>query len=172
MIKKDLQLTEYSQYFGRYLKLVSDETALKTGLIADKKMVTEFFLSIPKDKLSYRYQVEKWTVKEILQHIIDTERIFMYRLLRIARQDKTPLIGFNQDIYIAPSQANNKSLTELLEEFTITRLYSINLINSISTKNLMNLAIADNENLSARACAFILLGHSLWHINIIKNRYL
>ena len=96
----------------------------------------------------------------------------MYRFLRIARKDKSPLTGFDQDVFIKPSQADTKTLEELLHEFTVTRLYSQNLIQSISTENLLNMGTASNSPVSARACAFILLGHSIWHMNIIKERYL
>ncbi|WP_425658589.1 DinB family protein [Tenacibaculum ascidiaceicola] len=108
----------------------------------------------------------------MLQHIIDTERIFMYRVLRIARKDITPIEGFDQDIYIKPSSANDKTIEALLEEFKTTRLYSINLLNNISNENLCSIGVANNSPASARACAFILLGHSVWHMDIIKERYL
>lgn len=172
MKKSDLKATEYNEYYARYVDKVSNSTELKKGFEDDKKMVIDFFSTIPKEKLEYRYKPEKWTIKELLQHIVDTERIFMYRLLRIARKDTTKLSGYDQDIYIEPSEANNKTLEELLHEFTVTRLYSINLINSISNKNLTNLGTASNTTISARACAFIMLGHSIWHIEIIKERYL
>tara|TARA_R110001606_G_C15366427_1_gene649082 strand:+ start:1768 stop:2286 length:519 start_codon:yes stop_codon:yes gene_type:complete len=172
MIKQELQPTEYNEYYSRYIDVISDNTDLKTGFEDDKKMVIDFFLSIPKEKLVYRYQPEKWTIKELLQHIIDTERIFMYRLLRIARKDTAPLTGYNQDIYVEPSEANNKSIEDLLEEFSVTRMCSLNLISSISDENLKNLGTASDSPVSARACAYILLGHSVWHINIIKERYL
>ena len=135
-------------------------------------MVIDFFSAIPKEKLEYRYQPGKWSIKEILLHIIDTERIFMYRLLRIARKDTTPLAGFDQDIYVAPSEANSKSIEDLIGEFSATRMYSLNLISSISDENLKNIGTASDSPVSARACGFILLGHSIWHINIIKERYL
>lgn len=172
MTKKDIQPSEYNEYFGRYINLVSDETQLLQGLENDKKFVTDFFSSIPKEKLEYRYQPEKWTIKEVLQHIIDTERIFMYRFLRIARADKTALMGFEQDDFIFSSEANSKSIDELLQEFMVTRLYTLNLVKSIPTKYLSNMGVASNSPISARACAFILLGHSIWHSNIIKERYL
>lgn len=171
-MKKDLKSTEYNEYYARYVDKVSDNTELSSGFEDDKKMIIDFFSSIPKEKLEYRYQPGKWTIKELLQHIIDTERIFMYRFLRIARKDTTELAGFDQDIYVDPSEANNKSLEELIHEFAVTRLYSINLISSISDENLMNLGTASDSIISARACAFILLGHSIWHIEIIKERYL
>ncbi len=172
MIKQDLKSTEYNEYYERYINKVSDNTELATGFEDDKKMVIDFFSSIPNEKLEYRYQPEKWSIKEVLQHIIDTERIFMYRFFRIARKDTTPLIGFDQDVYIEPSEANEKTIEALLHEFTVTRLNSINLINSISEENLSNMGEASNSPVSARACAFILLGHSVWHIEVIKERYL
>ncbi|MCT4698800.1 DinB family protein [Tenacibaculum haliotis] len=172
MTKQNVQPNEHDAYYKRYLDKVADSVDLKTGYEEDKKMVIDFFSSVPKDKLEYRYQPEKWTIKELLQHIIDTERIFMYRFLRIARKDTTAMAGFDQDIYIDPSGANDKSMDELLEEFTVSRMYSVNLINSISDDNLINLGTASNSPVSARACAFILLGHSIWHIDIIKERYL
>lgn len=172
MTKQNVQSNEHDQYYKRYLDKVSDSVDLKIGFEEDKKMVIDFFSSVPKDKLEYRYQPEKWTIKELLQHIIDTERIFMYRFLRIARKDTIAMAGFDQDIYINPSGANDKSMDELLEEFIVSRRYSMNLINSISDDNLINLGTASNSPVSARACAFILLGHSIWHINIIKERYL
>jgi hypothetical protein len=172
MIKKELKSTEYNDYYKRYIEKVSNNVDLKIGLEDDKKMVIDFFTSVPKDKLTYKYAPEKWTVKEILQHIIDTERIFIHRLFRISRKDTTPLPGYEQDDYINPSEANNKSLEELIHEFTVTRLYSINIINSISDENLNNMGTASNSKMSARACGFLLLGHSIWHINVIKERYL
>lgn len=172
MTKEDLKPTEYNEYYGRYIDKISNSTTLKAGFEDDKKMVIDFFSSVPKGKLEYRYQPEKWSVKEVLQHIIDTERIFMYRFFRIARKDTAPLTGFDQDIYIEPSGANEKSIEDLIHEFSITRLNSLNIINSISDENLLNMGIASDNPISARACAYILLGHSIWHIEVIKERYL
>ncbi|CAM1354939.1 DinB family protein [Tenacibaculum halocynthiae] len=172
MTVQDLQQTEYNEYYSRYINKVSKDTSLIKGFEDDRKMVVDFFSSVPENKLEYRYQPEKWTIKELLQHIIDTERIFIYRFLRISRNDKTALAGFDQDIYIDPSMANNKSLEELINEFNSTRSYSINLIESISDENLKNIGTASDSTISARACTFILLGHSVWHIEVIKERYL
>lgn len=172
MIKESLQVTEYDRYYEHYLALVPKKTNLFTGLEDDKNMVVSFFRTVPSEKLSYRYQPEKWSIKEILQHIIDTERIFMYRLLRIARNDNTPLAGYDQDAYIIPSEADSKSITELINEFCVTRDYTSNLVHSFSETALQRIGIASDVSVSARACAFIILGHSIWHINIIKERYL
>ncbi|CAM1340567.1 DinB family protein [Tenacibaculum aestuarii] len=172
MKKQELQPTEYNEYYAGYLSKISDNTTLLDGFEKDKQMVLDFFSAIPKEKLEYRYLSEKWSIKEVFQHLIDTERVFMYRLLRIARNDTSPIEGFDQDIYIKPSEADNKTIEDLLNEFSITRLYSINLLNSISEEHLKNMGVANNTPVSARACAFILLGHSVWHIEIIKERYL
>ncbi|WP_405606129.1 DinB family protein [Polaribacter sp. Asnod1-A03] len=172
MNKKDLQPKEYNEYYARYIDKVDENIELNIGFEVDKKMVVDFFNTIPKEKQEFRYQPEKWTIKEILQHIIDTERVFMYRFFCIARNDKTAFPGYEQDDYIAPSEANKKSMEDLIEEFSITRFSSLNLIKSISKENLKNMGTASNSTISARACAFILLGHSVWHIEIIKERYL
>ncbi|TVZ55569.1 DinB family protein [Lutibacter sp. Hel_I_33_5] len=172
MIKKELNTSEYNKYYSRYINRVEENTELISGYEADKKMVIDFFNSIPKEKHEFRYQPEKWTIKEILQHIVDTERVFMYRFLCIARNDKTAFPGYEQDDYIAPSEANKKSMEALIHEFTVTRLSSLNLIKSISEENLKNMGTASNSPMSARACAVLLLGHSIWHIDVIKERYL
>lgn len=172
MKKQDLNTTEYNDYIGGYIAKIDNSTELLAGYEVDKKMIIDFFTSVPKEKLEYRYAPEKWSIKEVFQHIIDTERIFMYRLFRIARNDKTALPGFDQEIYIKPSGADAKSLDALVKEFEITRAYSINVLESLSDTNLQNMGTVSESPISARACAFLLLGHSIWHIDVLKERYL
>lgn len=132
----------------------------------------DFINAIPDGKMTYRYQPEKWSIIEVVQHLIDTERIFMYRCFRIARNDNTELAGYEQDDYIIPSEANSKSKEQILEEFTTNRNNSISLLKSLSEKNLVFVGNANGGNVSARAAAFIVLGHDIHHTNIIKERYL
>lgn len=172
MTKSELQSNEYDMYYQRYLDKLEGTISLRNGFEEGKKSVVAFFKSIPSDKLSYRYQPGKWTVKEILQHLIDTERIFMYRCFRIARKDTTPLAGFDQNIYIAPSGADNKSLDDLLNEFLINRNNSIVLLNSLTNENLAFVGDANGGAMSARAAAFTIIGHDRWHMEVIQNRYL
>lgn len=172
MTKSEIQQEEYNEYYTGYLNLIDDNTELIDGYYQDKKMMEDLINSIPEDKLNYRYQPEKWSVSEVFQHLIDTERIFMYRCFRIARNDKTELAGFDQDEYIIPSEANSKSKEQLLEEFTSNRNYSISLLKSLSEKNLGFVGNANGGAVSARAAAFIVLGHDMHHSNIIKERYL
>ncbi|MCF6280475.1 MAG: DinB family protein, partial [Flavobacteriaceae bacterium] len=150
----------------------SDKINLLEGFEIGEKNVIQFFESIPNDKLEYRYQPEKWTIKEVFQHLIDTERIFMYRCFRIARNDKTALTGYNQNIYIEPSGANKKSINALLNEFKVVRQSSISLLNSLTDEDLCNVGTSSNVPMSARAAAYIIIGHDIWHMDVIKEKYL
>ena len=172
MTTKDLNTLEYNPFYSTYIDLIPKELELVDGFYLGLKHVTDFFKSISNDKLTFKYAEDKWTVKEVFQHIIDTERIFMYRCLRIARHDQTPLAGFDQNDYILPSLANNKSIELLLEEYQAVRQNFIVLIKSLSETDLKFIGNASGNDLSARAAAFIILGHELWHIQIIKERYL
>lgn len=172
MIRADINPNEHHEYYGRYLDLVDNSTELIDGFIQGKKQMVELLESIPEEKMSYRYQPEKWSINELIQHLIDAERIFMYRCLRIARNDKTQLAGFEQDDYIIPSEADKKSKSEIIEEFTVNRNNSIVLLKSLSDKNLSFIGNANGAKASARSIAFTVLGHDLWHLQIIRERYL
>jgi len=168
----DLNTSEYGSYYKKYISSVSTETMLMEGFKLGEHQVLKFFKSIPKDKLKYRYEPEKWSIKEVLQHIIDTERVFMYRCFRIARHDTKPLMGYEQDDYIAPSKANIKSLGELIEEYQAVRLNFIVLLKSLNDDDLRCMGTASETPMSARAAAFIVLGHERHHIEVVKQRYL
>ena len=172
MTKQELDTSEYNSYYNNYLNLVSNDTELINGYKEDASKVLEYFSSIPEDKLNYRYAEGKWSIKEVLQHLIDTERVFQFRCFHFARHDKTTLPGFEQNDYIVPSNATNKSIEDLLEEFKVVRKGFIILLKSLSSKDLNQVGNANGSDMSARAAAFIILGHSRWHINIINERYL
>ncbi len=172
MTKLDLNPSEFDDYYLRYIDKLSIKTELRKGFEIGKDTIINFFTSIPEEKLTYRYAPEKWSVKEVLQHLIDTERIFMYRCFRIARLDKTPLAGYDQDIYMKPSEAHTKSLENLLEEFTLNRNHSISLLNSLSDEDLCFIGKSSGNAMSARAAAFTVIGHDIWHLEVIENRYL
>lgn len=168
----DLQSEEYGPNNSRYLNMLSQETELIKSFKDDFDAVLTLFQSIPSNKLDYRYATDKWSLKEVFQHMIDTERIFIYRCFRIARHDKTPLPGFEQDDYILPSEANKKSLEALMEEFKAVRQNSIVLLNSLNDTNLKFIGIVNGNPISARAAAFNIIGHNTWHVAIMKERYL
>ncbi|WP_158844619.1 DinB family protein [Algibacter sp. L1A34] len=168
----DLNNKEFNSFYGGYINQIPEAWDLKTGFEIGKGSIVNFFKAIPKDKLEYRYAEGKWTVKEVFLHIIDTERVMMHRCFRIGRHDKTALAGFEQDDYIAPSKANEKSLEALIEEYLAVRQNSIILLNSLSSEDLKFIGHASGNKLSSRAAAFIVLGHEIWHTEIIKSRYL
>ncbi|GAA4304144.1 DinB family protein [Aestuariibaculum suncheonense] len=168
----DLHDTEYHTYYKTYIGLIPDNRTLLEGFEKGLEEVVSFFKGIPEDKLNYAYAEDKWSVKDVFQHIIDTERIFQYRCFCIARHDKTALPGYDENYYAFPAQANAKSLDALIEEFTSVRYSFIVLLKSLSAADLQQEGNANNSPITARAAAFIVLGHALWHMEVIKNRYL
>lgn len=167
----DLQPTEYNSYYSTYINLNGDQSLLE-GLKKGRNKTLEFFKSIPHDKLEFRYDVGKWSVKEILQHLIDTERVFAYRAMRIARKDKTALMGYDQDEYVKQSNANKRSIDELLSDFGLLRESTIQMFSGFSTEMLTQIGKASDNPLSPRAAGFIIAGHDKHHIQVIKERYL
>lgn len=172
MTRLDLETAEYDVYYQRYIDKLGNNIELRKGFEVGKQVMLNFFRNIPEDKQNYRYEPDKWSIKEILQHLIDTERIFLYRCFRIARRDKTPLAGYDQNVYIDPSGADNKTMEELLQEFEINRNNSISLLLSLSDNNLTFIGNSNGGEMSARAAAFTIIGHDIWHMEVIKERYL
>lgn len=167
----ELKSTEYNPYYGTYIKL-NEARPLQKGLSIGLSETLEFFASIPNDKLEYRYEEGKWTIKEICLHLIDTERVFAYRALRIARKDKTPLMGFDQDMFVELSQANHRSMDHLLKEYRSLRESTIDMFSGFSNDMLTYIGEASDSPLSPRAAGFIIAGHEKHHIQVIKERYL
>ena len=163
---------ENNEYYDRYIEQIPTDLSLRAGFGSSLDEVVEFFQNIPEEKLEYRYEEGKWTIKEILQHIIDTERVFAYRMFRIGRGDATPLAGFDQNLYVEPSGANKKNLAELIEEFQLLRKSTQSLLGSLLDEDLAHMGEASGFAVSSRALAFIILGHERWHMKIIRERYL
>lgn len=168
----DLQSSEYHAYYANYISKVPKDFTLVEGFKNGSEHVLRFFEGIPSAKLNFRYAENKWNIKEVFQHIIDTERVFIYRCFRIARRDKTKLTGFEQDDYIVPSKASLKPMNDLLEEYNAMRQNSIVLLKSLSEDDLKFVGNASGSELSARAAAFMILGHEIHHVNVIKQKYL
>jgi uncharacterized damage-inducible protein DinB len=171
MTKDDLNPDEFNAYYSTYINK-TDGLSLSGDLKSSGEKTISFLKSIPLDKLEYRYSEGKWTIKEIIQHLMDAERIFAYRALRIARNDKTPLPGFEHDDYVLPSQANKRSIEDLIYEFKAIKLATVSLFDSFSDEMLLSLGMASNSPISVRAIGFIIMGHEIHHCEVIKNRYL
>jgi len=168
----DIQPGEYAPYQEAYIKLVSDEWNITEELEVSLAKFIDFVRDIPFDKYDYRYAEGKWDIKDIIQHVIDSERIFAYRALRIGRGDKTPLPGFEEADYGAAADAGRRHLQELLTELSLVRHSTINLFKSFREEELGRTGTASNYTVSARALGFLIIGHQNHHIKIFKERYL
>jgi uncharacterized damage-inducible protein DinB len=155
-----------------YIGLLPDDGLILKHLEDNLRATTDFMRALPEEKLYYRYAEGKWTIKEILAHLIDDERIYTYRALRYARNDQTELPGFEQDAYAVESGANKRSIDDLLEEFAAVRRSTIALFNSFEDRVMTRVGVASGNVMSVRAAAYHIAGHELRHLNIIKERYL
>lgn len=171
MTVSELSSNEYNPYYKSYIDKVGDLNLIE-GLKSSLKKTEHFFDSIPDDKLEYTYADGKWTIKEIIQHLIDTEIVFSYRALRFARNDKTELPGFDENAYAQTSFANNKKLNELIEHYAAVRKSTIALFSNFDTETLSRIGNASGSNMSVRALGFVIIGHETHHCNIIRERYL
>ena len=163
---------EFAPYYANYVEKGNTNLSIIDGLLQQYQVVTEFFKLIPSDKLNYRYSEGKWTVKDIILHLIDAERIFAYRALRIARNDITELPGFEENDYVIEANASERSLSSLLEEYKMVRNSTICLFKSFTNEQLERLGVASESSVSVRAIGVIIQGHEKHHLEIIKERYL
>lgn len=168
---KNLNPNEYLAYYENYISLAPFENVIQNFEI-QLEATPAFFQNLPIEKLEYQYEVGKWTPKDILQHIIDTERIFSYRALRFARFDNTNLPGYEENEYAAVANANQRSISDLIEEYKAVKLATIYLFKSFTEEMLLHIGHANQAPASVRAIGYIIAGHELHHIQVIKERYL
>jgi hypothetical protein len=161
---------EYDSYYERYISLVPDEDVL---IALDQQLAETMILlrSLSDQHGSFRYEPHKWSVKEVLGHMIDTERIMAYRALRVARNDRTPIEGFEQDDYVKNGGFDNRSVSNLAREFEQVRRTTISLFRNLEPAAWERRGIANNVEISVRALAYIIAGHELHHKNGLKEKY-
>ena len=162
---------EYLPYFDKYIALVPDGDLI--DLLARTADTTIAFVRHqPTEFADHAYAEGKWTVKEVIGHVCDAERIFCYRLLRIGRGDETPLEGFDENAYVPSGKFAERTLESLLQEFAAVRQASISLIGGLPDEAWSSSGIANGNPISARALAYIIVGHELHHAAILRTRYL
>ncbi len=171
MIKSDLPKEAYDQFYGTYLSVL-DESELKVLLANGKTEFAKFIKNIPDKKLHSSYEMGKWTIAEVILHIIDAERVFQYRALRFLRNDKTPLPGFDQDLFVKQSNANTRDKDSLIAEFKAVREASITLFNNLGNEELFRTGIASNIEWTVGTLGFVICGHLKHHQQIITYKYL
>jgi hypothetical protein len=162
--------SEYASFYETYVSLVTGNDIV-AALEAQRLQMIQLFAARSERDGNFRYAPDKWTVKEVVGHVSDTERIFVYRALRIARGDATPLSGFEQDDYVRGGGFGNRSLADLAEEFAHVRAATVALFRSLGKDAWTLRGVANKNEVSVRALAFIVAGHELHHRRILEERY-
>lgn len=165
------QSSEYAPYYDRYISLVPDGYIVGT---LEKQLEESIALirSIPESRGDYRYAEDKWSIKELIGHIIDCERVFAYRALRFGRGDTTPLTGFEQDDFVRGADFNKRSLSDLADEYEHVRRSTMSLFGSLEAEAWDRRGVANDNEVSVRGIAYIIAGHERHHVEILRTRYL
>ena len=167
----ELRKGDCPSYYQPYLETLG-EASLLDLMQRQKGNFPEFINSIPEALWNYRYAPEKWTVAEVLLHVLDTERVFQYRALRFGRKDFTPLPGFDQDAYVPMSLGDERDKASIIEEYEAVRESSLLLFRSLPEERLFWKGEASGQPMSIGAIGFIICGHQKHHRNILRARYL
>ncbi|MFO8147263.1 MAG: DinB family protein [Bacteroidota bacterium] len=166
----ELKKNDYPEYYQQYTGLLPDSELIEL-LESQKEAMLSLFNSSEDVDIHFSYGEGKWTIAEVLQHMVDTERIFQYRALCISRKDQTSLPGFDQDRYVAASNANERSLTGLMDEYKAVRDSTISLFKSFSPKMMQFIGLSNGQDLSTAAAGFIIAGHEKHHLKLFKGNY-
>ena len=162
---------ETLSYFHRYIANVQDGNIVDV-LTENQAAIQVFIKNIPTEKADYRYADGKWSVKEVLLHLVDTERVMAYRALRFARNDKTDIPGFDENHYAPNSNADNRTLADIAAEFQAVRNATIAQFQYYTPEIMDRVGTSNNNACSVRGLAYIIAGHELHHRNILEERYL
>jgi len=163
--------SEYDAYYSKYVALVAEED-IRDAYAAQPAELRQAFQGLDEPAGRQSYALGKWTVKEVLSHIIDGERVFAYRMHRISRGDETPIEGFEQDGYIENSNANDRPFDDLFREFEFARGANVLMLNNLDAAALARMGTASGLPVSVRALANISIGHVRHHLAILRERYL
>jgi uncharacterized damage-inducible protein DinB len=164
-------LSRVPKFYHNYISHVSQDDLME-AFDTETPAIIKFIENIPPAKYDHRYADGKWTIKEVLQHIIDAERIFAYRALRFARKDETPLPGFDENLYADNAKADKRDWKEMVEEFKVVRKSSEYLFRAFDNDQLEATGVSNNSPVYVLGIGFLLIGHSLHHVKVVKERYL
>jgi uncharacterized damage-inducible protein DinB len=163
---------EYASFFGGYIAKVQDCVDPIKKLDEQMSEFLDLLQDLDEDKQLHRYAPGKWSVKDVVGHLIDAERIFSYRALRIARGDQTPLPGFDENAYVDAAEADRSDWQTLLEEFIVVRRTSVLMLQRIPDETWTRTGTSNNAAISVRALVYIMIGHVAHHMDILRERYL
>jgi uncharacterized damage-inducible protein DinB len=163
--------TEYAPFYGRYVGHVANGDIVET-LSTQFDATFRFLRALPEEKGEVRYAPGKWSVREVIGHVVDAERIFTYRALRFARADETALASFDENAYVANASFDDRTLASLLDEFEAVRRASVLLFAAMNATEWMRRGVASGNPMSVRAAAWVTAGHELHHMDVLRTRYL
>jgi hypothetical protein len=161
----------YPPYMGAYIKLVKGDNIFEE-FFNEHIETMELLTSVDEETLRFRYAEGKWDLREIAQHVIDTERIFSYRALRFSRSDQTPLAAFDENDYAVNSYASHRDINDIVREMSVVRAATVELFKSFTDEMLDKKGTANGKEISVRALLYAIVGHEMHHRNIIEERYL
>lgn len=164
-------MTDFQKYIQRYLDLIPSENWLEELKLVGEKTFS-LYSYLTEEQSKFAYAEGKWTLKEVLLHLSDTERVFQYRILAFARGEKSELPGFDEEGYAANSFANDRSLESLLEEYQLVRKSSQILLETLNPSVLNNIGTANGNQISVETICKLIVGHNLHHLNVVRERYL
>ncbi|ALR30977.1 DNA damage-inducible protein DinB [Chryseobacterium sp. IHB B 17019] len=164
-------MSDFQKYVQRYLDNIPSENWLEELKKSGEK-TTEIYSKLTEEQSNFAYAEGKWTLKELLLHLSDTERVFQYRILAFARGDQNELPGFDEELYANQSFANERSLESLLEEYKLVRKSSQVLLETMNPSALKNIGTANGNQISVETIGKLIVGHNYHHLNIIEERYL
>ena len=164
------EASEYAPYYERYIGLVSGTDIVGT-LESQRRQMLLLLSGREESEGDFRYAPDKWSAKEVIGHVCDSERIFAYRALRISRGDRTPIEGFEQDDYVRNSPVGNRPLAEVIEDYIAVRRATLTLLRNLDETAWMRRGIANKNEVSVRAVAYLLAGHELHHRRILEEKY-
>jgi hypothetical protein len=163
--------SEHSPYYSRYVALVPDGDILAV-LRRDRDEWQSLIAELSEAKGSHRYAEDKWSIRQVIGHVSDTERVFSYRAFRIARGDRTPLASFDQDEYVKTADSDRRTLSSLSSELLAVRESTLSLLTALPDEAWTRTGTASDNAVSVRALAYITAGHAQHHLKILREQYL
>jgi DinB superfamily len=163
---------EHADYYGSFIKLVDENVSVLDQLKNNAKEIEILILSLTEAQLTTSYAAEKWCIKDIVQHLIDCERVFVYRAMRFARNDKSAQPFFDENEFAKAAKATSMPIKKILKEYKVTRHATLAFFNNQSADTCKRAGIAGNTMTTVRALAWIICGHELHHWKVVRERYL
>jgi hypothetical protein len=166
----ELKENEFNHFYATYLNMVKDEELLE-ALVKSRDWFVDYTTELKKEKLSYAYGPNKWSIAEVLLHIIDTERIFQYRAFRFSRNDQTALPGFDHEAYVRECESEKRTKDNIIAEFLVVRAATLAIFSSLPKEKLKRIGTASDMSWSVAALGFVISGHLKHHAKILEERY-